>query len=139
MQTDKTAESMREIQRELQRIVGDEPPSAAELERVKDRQTRSLPGRWESSRAIVRALAEIVRDELADDYWNDYPGRVRELSLDDVNAAAAELVKPDEFVWLVIGDRERIEEGIRELGLGELHAVDADGRPVEEQAALARN
>ena len=46
-------------------------------------------------------------------------------------AAAGALVHPDSLVWLVIGDRKKIERGVRALGLGEVSVIDADGRPAE--------
>jgi len=33
-------------------------------------------------------------------------------------------------VWVVVGDRSKIEAGIRALGLGELKFLDADGKPM---------
>jgi len=33
------------------------------------------------------------------------------------------------MVWVVVGDRAKIEAGIRGLNLGEIHLIDADGNP----------
>jgi zinc protease len=33
-------------------------------------------------------------------------------------------------VWVIVGDRAKIEAGIRELKLGEIKVVDADGNVV---------
>jgi zinc protease len=33
-------------------------------------------------------------------------------------------------VWVIVGDRARIEPVVRGLNLGELHLVDADGNAV---------
>ena len=41
------------------------------------------------------------------------------------------MLQPDNLVWIVVGDRGRIEEKIRALGLGEMRFLDADGNPVE--------
>ena len=35
------------------------------------------------------------------------------------------------MIWVVVGDRERIERSIRELELGPMRVLDADGNPVE--------
>ncbi len=32
------------------------------------------------------------------------------------------------MVWVIVGDRAKIEGGIRELKIGELRILDADGR-----------
>jgi zinc protease len=33
-------------------------------------------------------------------------------------------------VWVVVGDRAKIEAGIRQLGLGEVKFLDANGNPL---------
>jgi zinc protease len=33
------------------------------------------------------------------------------------------------LTWVIIGDRAKIEAGIKELKLGEVMLLDADGRP----------
>jgi zinc protease len=44
--------------------------------------------------------------------------------------AAERLIRPDKLVWVVVGDRSKIEKGIRELGLGEVHLIDSEGNPI---------
>jgi zinc protease len=127
IQSDKTKEAMAEIQKELVGILGDNPPTQDELERVQDKETLSLPGRWETSGRVGESIAEIARFGLPDDHWVTYPGKVRALTLDDVKAAAKEVLHPDNMVWVVVGDRASIEPGIRELGLGEIVPIDVDG------------
>ena len=134
VQTDKTIESMMEIQKEITDIRGQRPPTAEELARAKDSRTLSLPGRWETSRAVIGSIAEMVRFGLAEDHWDTYPGKVRGLDLAQVSAAAKDVVLPDKTVWVVVGDREEVEAGIRELGFGAVQLIDADGNPVVESA-----
>ncbi|MFQ5701828.1 MAG: M16 family metallopeptidase, partial [Acidobacteriota bacterium] len=59
VQTDRTKESMREIQKELEGITGVVPPTPEELDTAKDRSTKTLPGRWETSAAVLRDIGEI--------------------------------------------------------------------------------
>ena len=73
------------------------------------------------------SLGEIVRFGYDDGYFGTYPEKVRALGLSDV-AAATKLLEPDRLIWVVVGDRSKIEAGIRELNLGELRVVDADGK-----------
>ena len=37
---------------------------------------------------------------------------------------------PDKLVWVVVGDLKQVEAPVRALNLGEVHVVDADGKPV---------
>jgi zinc protease len=51
---------------------------------------------------------------------------VRGTTLQDASRGAA-AVQPDKLVWVVAGDRAKIEAGLKELGIGEIRAIDADG------------
>ena len=130
VQTDKTKESMLEIQNELNGIIGDQPASESEVLRAKDKKTLTLPGRWETGAAVAGSLASMVRFGLPDDYWNQYADEVRGLSVSDVNAASS-VVRPDNLVWVVVGDREKIEAGVRDLNLGPIQLIDSDGNLLE--------
>lgn len=135
VQTDRTADSMRELRNEIAGIVGERPPTASELERVRNNAVLSLPGRWETAGAVSASLAEMVRFGLPDDYWDNYSAQMRRLDLDQVSAAAQAVLRPDNLVWVVVGDRREVEDDIRELGFGELALIDVDGNPVERAAA----
>ena len=68
------------------------------------------------------------------DAWDDYKtyaGKVRALKPGDVNDAAKEVVRPDNLIWLVVGDRAKIEAGVRELNYGEFHLMDTDGKVLQ--------
>ncbi len=133
VQTDRTAESMAEIDREVGsiRTGGDQPPTADELARVKDQRTLTLPGRWETNGAVMADIVEMVRFGLPDDHWDTFAGAVRALSLAEIRTEADRVLQPDRLIWVVVGDRERIEESVRELDLGPIRFLDADGNPVE--------
>ena len=133
VQTDRTAESMAEIDKEIRgiRSGGARPPTADELAKVTDQNTLTLPGRWETNGAVMASLIEMTRFDLPDDYWDTFADVVRGVGLSDVSAQADRVLQPDNLVWIVVGDRVRIEEKIRGLGLGEMRFLDADGNPVE--------
>ena len=134
VQTDKTAESMTEIRRELVNYLGDMPATDEELAKVKDNNTLSLPGRWESGSAVLQDIGQIVTYGLPDDYWDGYVDTVRNVSLDDVASVAPQVIKPDNMTWVVVGDRSQIESKIRELELGEIVLMDVDGNVVSGPA-----
>jgi zinc protease len=130
VQGDKTKETMRELDDELRGIIGTRPVTEAEFARVVANQTLKLPGTWETQGSVAGSLAEIVCFGLPDDTWQTYPDKIRALKRDDLAAAAKALVHPDHLVWVVVGDRAKIEAGVRELNFGELRFIDADGQPV---------
>ncbi len=126
VQTDKTKESVVEVQKELRGIRGAIPVSADELAAAKSALTLALPGQWETNNAVAASLAEIVQFGLDDRHFDTYAQRVAALAMPDVTRAA-QVIQPERVVWVVIGDRAKIEAGIRELNLGALAVIDADG------------
>jgi zinc protease len=130
VQGDKTKEAVAEIAKELAGIVGDKPVSAAELAKAQGNLTLTLSGRWETNAAVAGSLGQIVQFGLPADYFDTYPAKVRALQLAGAQAVAKKVIHPDGVVYVVVGDRAKIEEGIRSLGLGEVKLIDADGKPV---------
>jgi len=127
VQTDKTAPSIAELDREMRDLIGERPVTAEEISTVKKQNTLNLPGRWETARAVAGDIAELVRFGLPDDYWRRYPGMVDAIDISQVDAAARALVAPDRLTWVIVGDLQVIEEDIRALGLGDVERMDADG------------
>jgi zinc protease len=132
VQTDKTKESIEELRKEIRGISSDRPPTQDELTVVKSTDTLSLPGRWESISDVLASIGEIVQFSLPDDYWSTYAQRVNSLDVEDVTLAAKQHITPDNYVWVVVGDRAVIESGIRELGFDSVRFIDADGDFVDQ-------
>jgi len=133
VQTDKTAEAMAEIQKEVTGIRGggDRPPTSEELAKIKDKNTLTLPGRWETNAAVMNDIVEMVRFGLPEDHWATFADSVRGLDLGEVSKQADRLLQPDHMIWVVVGDRAKIEAGVTALELGEIHYLDADGNPAD--------
>jgi zinc protease len=127
VQSDKTKESIVEMDKELRGILGDNPPTAAELDKAQKSQTLRLPGRFETKHVVADALREITIFGLPEDYYETYADRVNALGLDEISAAAKKIVRPDNMIWIVVGDQAKIQKGIDELGLGEIHRMSPDG------------
>ncbi len=132
VQTDKTSEAMAELKREIEEIREARPATSDEIAKVKDRRTLSLPGRWETAAAVLGSIVEIVQFGLPDDYWDSYADAVRGLSEAEIHQAAVDVVNPDGLMWVVVGDRARIEAGIRDLDIGRIVPLDADGNVLDE-------
>ena len=131
VQTDKTRESMIEIDRELRDILSGRPPEAEELSKAQRSQTLRLPGQYETKRAVLSALRRIEVYGLDDDHFETYPGKVRALALGDIERAASAIVHPDRMVWIVIGDLSKIETGVRELEFGEVRRLSPEGEVLD--------
>jgi zinc protease len=127
VQSDKTKETMVEIKGELEGILGKKPITPDEYNTVKTSKILQLPGQWETMNAVRNSLIEIVQFGLPDDYYQKYPARVQKLSMEDLAKAAKATIHPESVIWVVVGDRAKIEPKIRELGFAEIHIIDGDG------------
>ncbi len=136
VQTDKTKESAAELKKELDGIVGPRPIEAGELAKAKSTLTLTLPGGWETMAAVSTDIRSLVVYGLDDRYFDTYADRVRSVTAATALAAAQEVVKPDRMLWVVVGDRSRIESGLRELNLGSMTVIDADGNALGAAASV---
>jgi zinc protease len=127
VQGDKTSDSMREIRNELQSIAGDKPPTAEEFTKTQSNVVLGLPGSWETIGQVAGSVEQIVQYGLPDTYFKEYPAKIQQMKTEAVQDAAKRVIKPNSLVWVIVGDRVKIEEPIKALGLGEIRYVDADG------------
>lgn len=130
VQSDRVADAMRELQGEFVGVTGTRPPTEAELHKAIEVHTLQRAGRWETLRAVSGAMEEMVRFGLPEDYHATYAAQMRAMTLSEVSQAAREVVKPSELVWLVIGDRAKIEQSIQALGWGMPIILTPDGTPL---------
>jgi zinc protease len=127
VQADRTADAIRELDAELRAIAAERPPAAGEVDEARDALALALPGRFETVSAIAAGIGESLRLGLAPDQYRTYAGRIRALTPADAARAARELVHADALVWLVIGDRARLEGELNAMGFGEVRVIDAAG------------
>ena len=126
VQIDRAAESITEIRQELAAFAGDQPATAEEVDKIRNNRIRGLPGRYETGAAVLGAISGIVSYDRPDDHVVREQQRIKTMTVEQVRAAAATL-DADALTWVVIGDLAQIEAPVRELGLGEVVVLDADG------------
>ena len=137
VQIDKTAESMKEVQREVADYVsGKAPPTAAEVAKIQANESRSLPGAYETAGAVMGTIGGIVRYGRPDDYVTRRNAEIAALTPAQV-AEAAKAIDANALTWVVVGDLKQIEAPVRALNLGPVQVLDADGKPVAAATAPA--
>lgn len=120
VQTDRTADSLSELVREVSEFTSTHPVTEDELDRSINNNTRSLPGQFETAGSVRSSLVSSQRYGRDWDYPATLTQRYRELSLNEVRAASGRIASTDDIVWLIIGDASLIEESVRALDLGEI-------------------
>ncbi|MEX2131542.1 MAG: pitrilysin family protein [Pseudohongiellaceae bacterium] len=131
VQTDRTGDSLRELDRELRGIQGEQPIQADELERVIAGSTRSLPGNYETSRSVLVSMITSARYGRPLDYAATLTDQYEALELEDLQSAAEEILHPDSLVWMIIGDLAKIREQVEAADIGPVEIWDEDGNRIE--------
>ncbi|MDY6922546.1 MAG: pitrilysin family protein [Pseudomonadota bacterium] len=130
VQTDKTADSMREMDREMREIGSSRPPTPAEIQSARNQMLLGLPATLQGTSGALGMYATVQDNGLPEDYWNTYVQRVQALTPEEIEAAAARLYDPATMTWVVAGDLSKIEADIRALNLGTVEVVDVQGRRI---------
>lgn len=131
VETDKTKESLAELVKEYKDIAGGKPIVEKELKDEQSNATLALPGSFETVQQLSGAYSQILQYGLPEDYFNTFTEKAMSLTPESANAIAKKFILPDHLVWVVVGDMSKVEQGIRELNLGEIHKIDADGNAVQ--------
>jgi len=119
VQTEATAEAVAEILAELNAIRGGRPADEDELTLSSATLTKGYPRNFETSAQVARGLAQLVLYELPDDTFAAFSPRVRAVDRDTVTGAAVRHLAPGDAAVVAVGDRARIEDGLRRLDLGD--------------------
>jgi zinc protease len=131
VETDKTKESLSELVKEYKDIAGGKPIVEKELKDEQDNATLGLPGSFETVQQLAGAYSQILQYGLPEDYFNTFTEKVQAITPESANEIAKKFILPDHLVWVVVGDMNKVEAGIRQLNLGEIHKIDADGNAVQ--------
>jgi predicted Zn-dependent peptidase len=125
VQTDKTADALREFFVELEGIR--KPIPADEVEKAKNYVALRFPSQFETTRNLAQKLEELIVYNLPEDTHQSFVGAVTKVTAADVQSAANRYIQPDRMAVVIVGDRQAIEPGIAKLDLGPLRVA-----PLEE-------
>ena len=131
VQTDRTGDSIKELLNEFDSYRSDARATHSELDKTVKNNVNSLPGQFETGRAVLGSMLSNQRFDRDDDYVESLSGKYGSLDLGDIHDAADVVIKANRLTWLIVGDREKIESELRALELGPVSIMDADGNIVE--------
>jgi zinc protease len=124
VQTDKTAEALKEFFNEFAGIL--KPIPGDELEKAKNYVALGFPAEFESTGDLARKLEEQVVHNLPEEYFPSYIRSVVQVTGPGVEKAAAQYIQPEKFAVVIVGDGKVIEPGIRALKLGPVEVLTID-------------
>ena len=131
VQIDKTGPAIEEMRKEIAEFAsGAKPATDAEVNRIRNIQTLSLPGAYETADAVLATIGGLVQFKRPDDYVFKRKAEIEAMTPAQVQEAAGR-INPDALTWVVVGDLKQTEAAVRALKLGEVTVIDADGNPVK--------
>lgn len=124
VQTDKTAESLREFFNELNGMLKPIPPD--EIAKARNYLALSYPRDFETTRDLSAQLSQMYVYDLPKDYFNTYIQKIQAVTAEDVQRAAKQYIQPERFAVVIVGDRKVIEAPVKGLGLGSITHMTVD-------------
>ncbi len=91
--------------------------TAQEHERTILGDTRSLAGSYETSNAVLGALRSNDLYGRPDGYQEGLAARINAATAAQMDAAAKAAIDPAKFVWVIVGDAEKVAPQLEALGL----------------------
>ena len=124
VQTDKTADALREFFTELNGILT--PVPVDELNKARNYVALGFPGEFETTGDMARKLEELVVYNLPEATFANFVPSVTAVTAADLQRAAARFIQPEKMAVVVVGDLKLIEGPIRALNLGPITLVPID-------------
>ncbi|HEX6655281.1 MAG TPA: pitrilysin family protein [Candidatus Limnocylindria bacterium] len=122
VQTEVTADAVRETV-EILTAVRDAAPTESELHEIRDFLVGIFPLRFETTGGVAMAIEPLAVYGLPDDWWQTYRSHLEGVSADDVLSAARDLLDPDRYLMLVVGDAEKVRQELEATGLATLEVA----------------
>ncbi|QDZ08432.1 insulinase family protein [Sphingomonas panacisoli] len=117
VQADRTGDSLTAVMGDMAGYLGDKPMTQVEYDRAIAGSIRSLPGGFETSRAVLGAMQNNILYKRPDDYYAGIAARYRALTLPQLRSVMASALDPKKLVWVVVGDAKTVRAQLDKVGL----------------------
>jgi zinc protease len=131
VQSNRTAESVVEFQKELRALAGERAISEQEFTSAKLTKARGYAQRFEAYSRVSGEIANLWALGLPmTELQREYDETVK-ADLGATIAATKKYATPERATLVLVGDRDAIEPKLKELKVGEIVVVDLEGKPVK--------
>ena len=117
VQADRTGDSIQAVIEQVRAFLTSDGVQPPELNRIILGNTRQLPGQFETSPAVLGALRSNALYRRPDNYWETIADRYRGMTAQVLDQRARQVIDPDDFVWVVVGDASRVRPQLERLGI----------------------
>jgi predicted Zn-dependent peptidase len=117
VQTDRTGDSIKALLADMKELASTKPVTPDELQRTTDGNIRSLPNKVETNSQVMSAVMSNLRLGRPDDYEASLPTLYRQIDAAALDGAIRAQFKPEDLVFVVVGDRKLVEPQLKTAGL----------------------
>jgi predicted Zn-dependent peptidase len=117
VQADRTGDSIAALREQIGSFLTTKGVTASELSRTVNGSVRELAGNFETSGAVLGALRQNDLYHRPDNYYETIADRYRALTTAELDAAARKALRPNDIVWVVVGDAAKVRPQLEKLGL----------------------
>ncbi|MET4130999.1 zinc protease [Porphyrobacter sp. MBR-155] len=117
VQADRTGDSLAEMLRETEEFLTQKGVTADELDRTIASSVGRLPGLFETSPAVLREMQNNALYGRPDNFSETLASIYRAQTADSLDAVARASIDTGKFVWVVVGDADKVRSQLEPLGL----------------------
>lgn len=97
-----------------------------DMTRARNYVALSFPSDFVDVQSVADQIGNQVFYNLPGEYFNTYTGKILGVTRDQAIQAAKTYIRPENLTLVVVGDRAKIEAGLRGLNLGEIQILTVD-------------
>jgi zinc protease len=117
VQADKTGPSIAALAENYQTFLTDRGTTQEELTRIIANNVQQLPGRFETSGAVLSAMMSNALFGRPDNYYELLADKYRVQTRVTLDEAARAAISPQGFTWVVVGDAAVVRPQLEKLGM----------------------
>lgn len=123
LQTDRLAEALDDLRREILALCDDRPPSQAELDDARRSLVEGQARHFETPSSLVSRYAGLFVQGLPLDDHVRFPERLDAVTVDSLRGVASRQLRPDALVAVVVADSALVVEPLKRLEWAEVAVV----------------
>jgi zinc protease len=126
VQSEVTIPALADLVAEIERMQsgGVEPD---ELEQARAYRAGVFPINFAGVTSVAAGLGDLVVNDFADDHFDRLRADVLKVRKDELDAAAATRLRPDDLVTVIVGDASGFADDLRGAGLGPVEVIPDEG------------
>ncbi|MEM6476202.1 MAG: pitrilysin family protein [Pseudomonadota bacterium] len=126
VQADRTGDSVAELMRETTEFLSTSGVTEEEFTRIITAEIGELPGQYETSPAVLSAMRGNALYGRPDNYQETLVEKYSAQTRESLDAAARAAIDPAKFVWVIVGDAEKVQPQLEALDMPvELRELDS--------------